>query len=70
MSDAEEFKDVVRELEEEPVLTEAVYELENIKTVYGGEEYTRVMSAVHDEEYGEALSILDELEEEYRGENP
>lgn len=62
--DKDDFQTVIRTLEEEPVMTEEVYDLENIKHVYGGEEYNKVMSEVYDENYDAAIELLDQFEQE------
>lgn len=57
-----DFLSVIDELEEAPVMTEALYELENIRGEYGNDVYIRVMDEVHDEDYDAAREILQDLE--------
>jgi hypothetical protein len=55
---------VIDELDQSSHVTEAIYKLENLKHVYTGEDYNRVMAVIYDENYDAAREILEELESE------
>lgn len=62
MSKQEYYKDVIRELENQKVHTEEIYELENLKHDFDNEIYIDVMNEVYENNYEDAIEIIEDLD--------